>query len=232
MCPVNCDRPLPKEEFKFATTYDELLDKNLIIELVSTENSGFTVIKHARSTLVLSELRPSDDLILWIDLEPVHEKENRSGEINICLQYLSSAQRLSLCIQQASGLQRSENGIPSALVKAVLSFDGKILKKKKTTIKKNCVCPIWNEVLSFEIDPRLIGKCKMDLIVVDSCGKILGTANLGENAGHGARIWKEALKGQSKVSRWLPLVAGPSSRWQRGRMLTLTTKKLECILIL
>uniref|UniRef100_A0A914YKT4 C2 domain-containing protein n=1 Tax=Panagrolaimus superbus TaxID=310955 RepID=A0A914YKT4_9BILA len=132
--------------------------------------------------------------------------------------YLSSAQRLSLSIQQATGLQRSgsennNNGAPSSLVKAVLTFDGKILKKKKTTIKKNCICPIWNEVLTFEVDPRLISKCKMDLIVVDSCGgKILGSANLGENAGHGARIWKEALRGQSKVSRWLPLIAGPASR--------------------
>jgi hypothetical protein len=215
ICPINCDRPLSKEEFKFPTTYDELLEKNLIIELVSTENSGFTIIKHARTKLVLSELRPSDDLILWIDLEPVHEKENRSGELNICLQYLSSAQRLSLSIQQATGLHRSngENSAPSALVKAVLTFDGKILKKKKTTIKKNCICPIWNEVLTFEVDPRLISKCKMDLIVIDSCGaKVLGSANLGENAGHGARIWKEALRGQSKVSRWLPLVAGPPSR--------------------
>ncbi|KAE9551444.1 hypothetical protein FO519_005345 [Halicephalobus sp. NKZ332] len=211
-CKVIRGKAVHKETFKFPTAYEELLGKELIIELVSTQNSGSTIVKHGRCEVNLSALNPSDDLLIWIDLESIHEVENRGGEINIYLQYLPSAQRLTLSVHQANGLA-SYGVVPSAFVKASLTLDGKILKKRKTSVKKLTPCPIWNEVLTFEVDPRVVGKCRLELSIQDgNTGKNLGVLVLGENTGHGAKIWREALKGKPQKPRWLPLVSSPPSR--------------------
>lgn len=62
---------------RFPLGYDDLLERNLVIELVST-NSGSvgtrrcsgSVIKCGKSCVALSKLRPSDDeLLIWVDLD-------------------------------------------------------------------------------------------------------------------------------------------------------------------
>uniref|UniRef100_A0A7E4V937 C2 domain-containing protein n=1 Tax=Panagrellus redivivus TaxID=6233 RepID=A0A7E4V937_PANRE len=204
-----------KQKFKFAMAYEELLEQFFIIELVMTENAGVTIIKQGRVALDLRTFCPADYLQITAEFEPIHEVMHQIGEINLCLAYLASAQRLSITVQGANGLPKNDAGItPSSLVKAVLAIDGKVLKKRKTSTKKATACPIWNEVLSFEVDPRFMAKYKLDLTVIDvGSNKPLGQVCLGENAGHGGRIWREAMRGgQTKVSRWLPLVPCPSSR--------------------
>uniref|UniRef100_A0AC34QSE1 C2 domain-containing protein n=1 Tax=Panagrolaimus sp. JU765 TaxID=591449 RepID=A0AC34QSE1_9BILA len=159
----------------------------------------------------LNLLNPADDLVIWIDLESIHDVQNKGGELNVCLQYLSSAQRLTLSVHQATGITVSGT-VPSTFVKATLSIEGKVLKKRKTAIKKSATCPVWNEVLTFEVDPKIVNKCRLELSVHDAgTNKIIGVLVLGENTGHGSRTWREALKGQSQKPRWLPLVPPPAS---------------------
>jgi hypothetical protein len=94
----------PLQTFKFALSYDELLTKSLTVELVSPKPSGFGVQKHGRSIMPLSSLNPSDEILLWLELESVNEKS--CGELQLYFSYLSSAERLILTVQESINLQR------------------------------------------------------------------------------------------------------------------------------
>uniref|UniRef100_A0A915CLX4 C2 domain-containing protein n=1 Tax=Ditylenchus dipsaci TaxID=166011 RepID=A0A915CLX4_9BILA len=143
--------------FKFPMCYADLMEKNLVVEVVSTttvilsgnRRSSGTTVKHAKTCISLSALNPSDDeLLIWADLESTNDYDNSHGSLNLCLQYLPSAARLSLTLHQATNLpNRGVDGLPNAFV--------------PTT------SPEWNEVLTFVIDQKLISRCRLEVCVMD-----------------------------------------------------------------
>lgn len=96
-----------KNTFKFAMAYDELLDQSLLVELISSKGpnaAGFPTSRLAKRIIPLSKLNPTqDEVLMWVELEAC-DRSDTLGELNLCLQYLPSAARLTVTIHQANNL--------------------------------------------------------------------------------------------------------------------------------
>jgi len=79
------------------------------------------------------------------------------GQIHFGLSYLPTAQRLSFNIAKATNLKpekddKNEDDTTNPYVR-ILMFNGsgRLVKKKKTTVKVNTLEPVFNETLNFEV---------------------------------------------------------------------------------
>ena len=52
-------------------------------------------------------------------------------------------------------------------VKALMIQDGKVVKKRKTSIKKHTLSPVWNEALNFNLPEKALAKTHLEIIVMD-----------------------------------------------------------------
>lgn len=78
------------------------------------------------------------------------------GEILFGLSYLPTAQRLSFSIVKATNLKHKDDKNEGDTINPyvrILMFNtsGRLTKKKKTTVKFNCLDPVFNETLNFEV---------------------------------------------------------------------------------
>lgn len=94
------------QTFKFPIQFEELLNRTLTVELVSPKASG-CIQRHGICVLPLASLSPTDELLVWLELETVNDKETR-GDIQLFLSFLPTAERLTLTVQEAIKLERLE----------------------------------------------------------------------------------------------------------------------------
>ena len=88
-------------------------------------------------------------------------------------------------------------------------MDGKKIKRKKTSVRRGSVSPVWNEPLTFNIPAEILPKVSLEICVVDydliGQGETLGRCVLGtiHNTGEGMEHWKEMITNQRKsVAMW------------------------------
>ncbi|EDL07596.1 synaptotagmin VI [Mus musculus] len=97
-------------------------------------------------------------------------------------------------------------------VKVSLLCDGRRLKKKKTTIKKNTLNPVYNEAIIFDIPPENMDQVSLLISVMDydrvGHNEIIGVCRVGINAeGLGRDHWNEMLAYPRKpIAHWHSLV--------------------------
>ncbi|KAI1727453.1 c2 domain-containing protein [Ditylenchus destructor] len=224
-------------QIRFPLSYDELLECNLIVELVSTGSGSqlsrrcsATISKYGRASVALASLRPSDDeLLIWVDLDATNDVETSHGELKVCLQYLPSAQSLTLTVHEATNLPtRTMDALPNAFVRSSLILDDKtILKKRKTSVRKATISPVWNEALTFGIDQKLISRCRLEVCVMDCdrfgnsrpIGRITFSSKLPGNTIFGyksnaSRLWRDAVVQANNFAvlpQWLSIESPTSS---------------------
>uniref|UniRef100_A0A2K5SCY9 Synaptotagmin 3 n=1 Tax=Cebus imitator TaxID=2715852 RepID=A0A2K5SCY9_CEBIM len=104
-----------------------------------------------------------------------------------------------------------EGGSP--YVKASLISEGRRLKKRKTSIKKNTLNPTYNEALVFDVAPESVENVGLSIAVVDyDCighNEVIGVCRVGPDAAdpHGREHWAEMLANPRKpVEHWHQLV--------------------------
>ncbi|KAI1711938.1 c2 domain-containing protein [Ditylenchus destructor] len=224
-------------QIRFPLSYDELLESNLIVELVSTASGSVgnrrcsaTISKYGRASVSLASLRPSDDeLLIWVDLDAINDIETSHGELKVCLQYLPSAQSLTLTVHEATNLPtRTMDALPNTFVRSSLILDDKtILKKRKTSVRKATISPVWNEALTFGIDQKLISRCRLEVCVMDCdrfgnsrpIGRITFSSKQPGNTIFGyksnaSRLWRDAVVQASNFAvlpQWLSIESPTSS---------------------
>ncbi|KAF5910966.1 hypothetical protein HPG69_000930, partial [Diceros bicornis minor] len=90
------------------------------------------------------------------------------GEIMFSLCYLPTAGRLTLTVIKCRNLKAMDiTGYSDPYVKVSLLCDGRRLKKKKTTIKKNTLNPVYNEAIIFDIPPENMDQVSLLISVMD-----------------------------------------------------------------
>uniref|UniRef100_A0A665VN96 Synaptotagmin n=1 Tax=Echeneis naucrates TaxID=173247 RepID=A0A665VN96_ECHNA len=135
----------------------------------------------------------------------------RLGDICLSLRYVPTAGKLTVVILEAKNLKKMDvGGLSDPYVKIHLMQNGKRLKKKKTTIKKNTLNPYYNESFSFEVPCEQI-EVAVTVLDYDKIGKndAIGKVLLGSNStGTEQRHWLDMLANPRRpIAQWHSLQA-------------------------
>lgn len=89
-------------------------------------------------------------------------------------------------------------------------YDGnRKVKRRKTSVKRNTVCPVFNEAFTFNIDKQSFKKSYIEFMVLHdsllSTSELLGKCRVGSFDNKKSNIFTEVLQTKSAVARWLPL---------------------------
>ncbi|XP_048878231.1 synaptotagmin-2-like isoform X1 [Brienomyrus brachyistius] len=201
--------PVFNESFVFKIPYQELGGKTLVMSVYDFDRfSKHDIIGEVKLPMNTVDLgQPIEE---WRDLESVEKEEpEKLGDICISLRYVPTAGKLTICILEAKNLKKMDvGGLSDPYVKIHLLQNGKRLKKKKTTVKKNTLNPYYNESFSFEIPLEQMQKIVAVVTVLDydKIGKndAIGKVFVGSKAsGTELRHWSDMLANPRRpIAQW------------------------------
>ncbi|KAJ8257451.1 hypothetical protein GJAV_G00185740 [Gymnothorax javanicus] len=204
--------PVFNESFVFKIPYQELGGKTLVMSVYDFDRfSKHDIIGEVKLQMNTIDLgQPIEE---WRDLESAEKEEpEKLGDICISLRYVPTAGKLTICILEAKNLKKMDvGGLSDPYVKIHLLQNGKRLKKKKTTVKKNTLNPYYNESFSFEIPLEQMQKIQAVVTVLDydKIGKndAIGKIFVGSKAtGTELRHWSDMLANPRRpIAQWHPL---------------------------
>ncbi|KAF7670340.1 hypothetical protein LDENG_00018750 [Lucifuga dentata] len=197
------------ETFTFKVPYTELGGKTLVMTVYDFDRFS----KHDAIGAVkipMSSVDFSQSMQEWRDLQKAEKEESeRLGDVCLSLRYVPTAGKLTVVILEAKNLKKMDvGGLSDPYVKIHLMQNGKRLKKKKTTIKKNTLNPYYNESFSFEVPCEQIEKVQIAATVLDydKIGKndAIGKLLLGANStGTELRHWSDMLANPRRpIAQW------------------------------
>uniref|UniRef100_A0A8B9R4Y6 Synaptotagmin-1-like n=1 Tax=Astyanax mexicanus TaxID=7994 RepID=A0A8B9R4Y6_ASTMX len=205
--------PVFNETFIFKIPYAELGGKILVLLVYDFDRFGkHDVIGQIKIPMNCVDL--GQPLHQWRDLESAEkEEQEKLGDVCISLRYVPTAGKLTVNIMEAKNLKKMDvGGLSDPFVKIVLQHNGKRLKKKKTTVKKNTLNPYFNESFSFEIPFEQIQKVQLLITVYDydklGSNDPIGKIFIGYGAtGVGLRHWSDMLANPRRpVAQWHTLL--------------------------
>lgn len=104
-------------------------------------------------------------------------KNNKTdlGELMVTMSFLPSAERLTVVLIKARNLRVVDDtrNASDPYVKVSIIHGGKKIKKRKSGVYRNTVCPTFNEALTFDITKDLLKNCIIEFVVVHD--SLLGT---------------------------------------------------------
>ncbi|KAK1799570.1 hypothetical protein P4O66_000449 [Electrophorus voltai] len=203
--------PTFDETFQFPVPYEELAARKLHLSVFDFDRfSRHDMI----GEVILENLFEVSDLSretsIWKDIQYTTSESVDLGEIMFSLCYLPTAGRLTLTVIKCRNLKAMD--ITDPYVKVSLICDGKRLKKKKTTIKKNTLNPVYNEAIIFDIPPENMEQVSLHISVMDydlvGHNEVIGVNRVGCHAeGLGRDHWNEMLAYPRKpIAHWHPLL--------------------------
>ncbi|XP_062861146.1 synaptotagmin-1b [Trichomycterus rosablanca] len=206
--------PTFNEHFMFKVPYTELGGKTLVMTVYDFDRFS----KHDAIGDVRVQMNKVDFSYVteeWRDLQKAqNEEQERLGDICLSLRYVPTSGKLTVVILEAKNLKKMDvGGLSDPYVKIHLMQNGKRLKKKKTTIKKNTLNPYYNESFSFEVPSEQIQKVQVVLTVLDydKIGKndAIGKIFVGMNSsGTEQRHWEDMLATPRRpIAQWHALKA-------------------------
>ncbi|XP_007555356.1 synaptotagmin-1a isoform X1 [Poecilia latipinna] len=201
--------PVFNEQFTFKVPYVELGGKTLVMTVYDfdrfSKHDAIGDIKVPMNKVDFSRVTEE-----WRDIQSAEkEEQEKLGDICFSLRYVPTAGKLTVVILEAKNLKKMDvGGLSDPYVKIHLMQNGKRLKKKKTTIKKNTLNPYYNESFSFEVPFEQIQKVQVVITVLDydKIGKndAIGKVFVGLNStGTELRHWSDMLANPRRpIAQW------------------------------
>ncbi|XP_053478388.1 synaptotagmin-1b isoform X1 [Ictalurus furcatus] len=201
--------PTFNDSFTFKVPYSELGGKTLLMTVYDfdrfSKHDAIGAVRVPMNRVDFSHVTEE-----WRELQKVeHEEQEKLGDICLSLRYVPTAGKLTIVILEAKNLKKMDvGGLSDPYVKIHLMQNGKRLKKKKTTIKKNTLNPYYNESFSFEVSSEQIQKVQIIVTVLDydkigkndTIGKILVGTN---SSGTEQRHWEDVLASPRRpIAQW------------------------------
>lgn len=199
------------ESFPFKVPYEDLGKTTIVFSVYDFDRfSKHDDIGQAKVLLSSVDLRRVVDC--WSDLEIIDkeaDKEIRLGDICFSLRYVPTTGKLTVVVLEAKNLKKMDiTGSSDPYVKLSLLLNGKRVKKKKTTMKKQTLNPYYNESFTFDVPFEHIQKVSLVVTVVDydriSASDPIGQVTLGCNSTEsGLRHWKDMLANPRRpIAQW------------------------------
>ncbi|TRZ16932.1 hypothetical protein HGM15179_010185 [Zosterops borbonicus] len=206
--------PTFDESFHFPVPHEELASRKLHLSVFDFDRfSRHDMIGEVILENLFEDSDLSRETSIWRDIQYATTESVDLGEIMFSLCYLPTAGRLTLTVIKCRNLKAMDiTGYSDPYVKVSLLCDGRRLKKKKTTIKKNTLNPTYNEAIIFDIPPENMDQVSLLISVMDydrvGHNEIIGVCRVGVNAeGLGRDHWNEMLAYPRKpIAHWHPLV--------------------------
>ncbi|NXA51341.1 SYT10 protein, partial [Nothocercus julius] len=209
--------PVFDEIFQFPVAYDQLSNRKLHFSVYDFDRfSRHDMI----GEVILDNLFEVSDLSreanVWKDIHCATTESIDLGEIMFSLCYLPTAGRMTLTVIKCRNLKAMDiTGASDPYVKVSLMCEGRRLKKRKTTTKKNTLNPVYNEAIIFDIPPENVDQVSLSIAVMDydrvGHNEVIGVCRTGIDAeGLGRDHWNEMLAYPRKpITHWHPLVELP-----------------------
>ncbi|XP_066556573.1 synaptotagmin-9b [Amia ocellicauda] len=150
---------------------------------------------------------------LWRDIQYVTTDNVDLGDLMFSLCYLPTAGRLTITMIKARNLKAMDiTGASDPYVKVSLMCEGRRLKKRKTSTKRNTLNPVYNEAIVFDVPPENIDQISLLIAVMDydrvGHNEVIGVCRVGSDAETlGRDHWNEMLTYPRKpIAHWHPLV--------------------------
>ncbi|ESP01100.1 synaptotagmin 9, partial [Lottia gigantea] len=202
-----------EETFVFNVPYENLPQRILQFNVYDFDRfSRHDIIGAVVLQDILSEGSLIKETYFIRDIYVTNQEKADIGELMISLCYLPTAGRLTLTIVKARNLKAMDiTGQADPYVKVSLMCQGKRIKKKKTSVQKNTLQPIFNEALVFDVPHENAEDVYLKIKVVDydriGSDEFMGSVTLGPRYnGIGRDHWYEMLESPRKpVAQWYPL---------------------------
>lgn len=174
-----------KEEFE-TTIPSDILKYYTVRFLLCDMNKLSRHVVLGETSLVLKkiEIPRQGEMKFSQDLQPPTEDD--LGHINIGLSYLPTSEKLYLSVEDMKGLKIMDKISKSTdpCIKAFLMYDGKQLKRVKTTVRAASLNPVFNESFSFDVPQNELEKVYFSVVVchyekVTKSSKLIGRVYLG-----------------------------------------------------
>ncbi|XP_076273187.1 synaptotagmin-10-like isoform X2 [Rhynchophorus ferrugineus] len=206
--------PIFNETFIYSVTYDDLETRYLQFSVYDFDRfSRHDLIGHVLVTNLseVAEHGQETEYSMPILCPPVDKVD--LGELMVCLCFLPKAGRLTLTIIKGVNLKAMDiTGKSDPYVKVYLIWQGKRIKKKKTSVKHNTLNPVYNEALVFDVPEENINDVSLLVKIIDydriGLNELMGCFTIGpSDIGKGRDHWTEMLDNPRKpIAQWYPLM--------------------------
>lgn len=118
----------------------------------------------------LGKLDLTHKIDMWNFLGSCSEQDAKIdlGDLMVSMSYLPSAERLTVVLIKARNLKVVDVSRNSSdpYVKVSLIQNGKKIKKRKSGVYRNTICPVFNEALTFDISKDTLKTCTIEFLVL------------------------------------------------------------------
>ncbi|XP_036441506.1 synaptotagmin-9 [Colossoma macropomum] len=225
--------PVFDEVFLFPVAYAELPSRKLHFTVYDFDRfSRHDIIGQVVVDNFLDLVDFPRETKLCRDIQYVSSDNVDLGDLMFSLCYLPTAGRLTITVIKARNLKAMDiTGASDPYVKVSLMCEGRRLKKRKTSTKRNTLNPVYNEAIVFDVPPENIDQISLLIAVMDydrvGHNEVIGVTRVGNDAESlGRDHWNEMLTYPRKpIARWHPLVEyqGSSGGSQTGSCNSLKT---------
>ncbi|KAF7280464.1 synaptotagmin beta isoform X2 [Rhynchophorus ferrugineus] len=198
--------PVFNQLFKFPVSHEELKTKTLLLQVFDYDRFSRNDII-GEVTMSLADYDCANSIEIWGEITKNKKPPEELQEILVSLNYLPSAERLTLSIVKARNLfLPQDKECIDPYVKVYLIINGKRTKKKKTSCKKSNCNPVWNEALTFNLPSSSITTAELEVSIYDQGNDIMGSnplvgcCSIGpKTAGTGKEHWNDMIQSPRKT---------------------------------
>ncbi|XP_041351689.1 synaptotagmin-7-like isoform X2 [Gigantopelta aegis] len=188
--------------------HNKLLEKTLYLQVIDYDR--FSRDDPMGETYVpLNSIDLSTTNVTWKLLQPCKDSRGKLGELLLSLCYQPNIGRLTIIVIKARDLKIKDiTGSSDPYVKIWLMQGGQKIEKKKTTIKKRSLNPVFNESFIFDIPWEKMRESSLDVAVMDfdklGRNELIGKILLGGHSGPmETRHWNDMVsKPRQQVAQW------------------------------
>ncbi|GAB1599800.1 synaptotagmin-9-like isoform X1, partial [Argonauta hians] len=201
------------ETFMFNVSCQELNSRSIQFSLYDFDRfSRHDLIGDVIVKQNLMDENISKEKFFSFDIFSSSQEKADLGELMLSLCYLPTAGRLTVTIIKARNLKAMDiTGSSDPYVKVSLMCQGKRIRKRKTSVKRNTLRPVYNEAIVFDVPQEHIEEIGLAIKVLDydriGSNEVMGCCGAGPHfPGVGRDHWYEMLENPRKpLAQWYTL---------------------------